>query len=373
MKPIGMFVHHQGRGHANRAAAIANQLIGERPVTLMSADIDQFPDLDGRVERMALPSLFEEPEGAPAAMADAPTPDTLHCAPLGWSTIRHAVARITDWFDREEPALFVTDVSAELGQLARIASVPHVAVLQHGDRSDPGHEASYAAAAGLLAPYHEALDQPDRRHLADRTRFFPGVGVTRPDRTREEARRAIGVPEGRRLAVVFGGGGGEGFCTTPVTIAARAFPDIDWVTLGKVRHEWHSTPPGNLSHRGWVDNVSDWLAAADLVVSSAGNSTVHQILALGRPWVVVPEWRYFDEQSEKVAALGRARVAAARTDWPSHVAAWRTTVDEAMAIDPEAQRALYDPSAAIKAARWLDRLGHDLWGGVESKERRIPA
>ena len=371
MKPIGIFVHHQGRGHANRASAIANRLIGERPVAMMSANFDHFPVLDDAIERIVLPSLFEQPDDAATWMADAQTPDTLHCAPLGWPTIRRAIATITHWFDTADPALFVTDVSAELGQLARIASVPHVSVLQHGTRSDAGHEAAYAAAVGLLAPYHEALDQPDRLHLKNATRFFPGVGVDPIIGDRGEARATLGVNPDRKLAVVLGGGGGEGFCTTPVTLAARAFPDMDWVTLGKVRHEWHSTPPGNLDHRGWVDNVPTWLAAADLVVSTAGNSTVHQLLALGKPWVVVPEWRYFDEQREKVAALGRARVAAARDDWPSHVDGWRAAVAEAQGVDPKRQRSLYDPDAASQAARWLDRLGHELWRTkADSDERK---
>ena len=373
MKPVGYFVHHQGRGHANRASAIANRLVERRPVTLFCADFDLFPALDARVGRIRLPSLFEEPGGVPTAMADASTPDTLHCAPLGWPTIREAVSRLTRWFDEAGPALFVTDVSAELGQLARIASVPHVSVLQHGRRSDPGHEAAYAAAVGLLAPYHEALDQPDRAHLSGRTRFCPGVGVERIDDDREGARAQLGIPADRRLAVVLGGGGGEGVSTTPLTLAARATPDMHWVTLGKVRHEWHSTPPGNLDHRGWVDDVPTWLAAADLVVSTAGNSTVHQLLALGRPWIVVPEWRYFDEQREKVFALQRAGVAVGLPDWPSHVQAWRSAVEEAGKLDAKRQRSLFHPDAAVVAARWLDELANQLWAPTRQHDERQTA
>ncbi|MEF3088056.1 hypothetical protein VLL29_20690, partial [Bacillus altitudinis] len=85
----------------------------------------------------------------------------LHCAPLGWPGIRKAMAILADWFDRADPALMICDVSAEVAQFARLCSVPHVKILQHGDRSDPGHKAAYQGAAGLLAPFAPELAQPD--------------------------------------------------------------------------------------------------------------------------------------------------------------------------------------------------------------------
>ena len=90
---------------------------------------------------MTIPSLFENQATAPRLFAGrhVDARDTLHCAPLGWPGITQAIATITDWFVWGDPALFITDVSAELGQLARIASVPHLAVLQHGERDDPAH------------------------------------------------------------------------------------------------------------------------------------------------------------------------------------------------------------------------------------------
>ena len=58
MRPFGYFVHHQGRGHAERCAAIANALPRERPLTLFSARDDIFPALPSHVEIVRLPSLF---------------------------------------------------------------------------------------------------------------------------------------------------------------------------------------------------------------------------------------------------------------------------------------------------------------------------
>ncbi len=81
--PIGYFVHHQGRGHAERAAAVANELAPKRGVTLFCARDDIFPPLHADVRMVEIPSLFEPAGNSAPAMADHPTPETLHCAPVG--------------------------------------------------------------------------------------------------------------------------------------------------------------------------------------------------------------------------------------------------------------------------------------------------
>ena len=124
---------------------------------------------------------------------------TLHCAPLGWATIRQAMAEITGWFHAADPALFVSDVSAEIAQLARIASVPCVKVLQHGERSDPGHMAAYEACVGLLAPYDARLEQPDRPDwMRARTFHAGGIGTPHPAHDRRCGARHARARSGAR-------------------------------------------------------------------------------------------------------------------------------------------------------------------------------
>lgn len=355
--PIGYFVHHQGRGHAERAAAIAAALTPSRPIAFFTARPDIFPALPAHAEVIAIPSLFEPPATAPQGFAQDRTPDTLHCAPLGWQTITHAVATIAAWFDSARPGLFVTDVSAELAQLARIASVPHVSVLQHGDRADPGHMAAYESAVGILAPYDASLEQPGRpAWMTAKTHYAPGVGIDARTPDRSEARAALGLPADAEIVLAVGGGGGSGTPATPLTLGARAEPDSLWISIGEVQQEWHATPPDNLRHMGWVADPEQWIAAANRVVSSAGNTTVHMIAAAGRPWIIVPEWRYFDEQLWKARMLGTAGAAIMLDHWPSHAGAWRDAWAAASACDLSHQRRLIDPEAATNAAAWLDRL-----------------
>ncbi len=210
--PIGYFVHHQGRGHAERAASIANELAGRRDVTLFCARSDIFPELDERIEVLTIPSLFEPGGDEAPAMASLPMPETVHCAPLGWPSITTAFATVAQWFAEAKPALFVTDVSAELGQLARLCSVPHVAVLQHGERSDAGHIAAYESAVGLLAPFAECLEQSDRpAKLRQKTHYASGVGIDcSQSLDRNVARERLGLDPEQEIVLVIAGGGGEG-------------------------------------------------------------------------------------------------------------------------------------------------------------------
>lgn len=370
-RPIGYFVHHQGRGHAERAAAIVNALPAARPVTLFCARDDIFPALADHVSIAVIPSLFEAEGSEPPALANLRTPETLHCAPVGWTGITRAVATIAAWFDSARPALFVTDVSAELAQLARIASVPCVTILQHGVRDDAGHMAAYEAAVGILAPYAAALEQPGRPDwLTAKTCHAAGVGIDAagPALERGAARRSLGLDDDAEIVLVVAGGGGAGTPATPLTLGARAEPDTLWLTIGAVEHEWHATPPGNLRHLGWVDNPQDYIVAADRVVSSAGNTTVHMIAAAGRPWLVIPEWRYFDEQLCKARMLDRAGAAVMLDHWPSYARAWTDGWRRAAALDPARQQALVDPAAARRAAAWLAALGDHCWS-VPATER----
>ena len=354
---IGYFVHHQGRGHAERAAAIVHALAPDTPVTLFCARPDIFPPLPPSARVVAIPSLFEAPDDVPIALAHARTPAVLHCAPLGWHSITEAVATIAGWFREARPALFVTDVSAELALLARIASVPCVTVLQHGDRTDPGHMAAYESAVGILAPYHVELEQAGRpAWMRKKTGYFGGLGVDAVPADRTAARRRLGLPADIAIVTVVAGGGGGGTPLAPLTLGARAEPDTLWLTIGEVAQDWHATVPGNLRQVGWVNDPADWIAAADRVVSSTGNTTVHMIAAAGRPWIVVPEWRYFDEQVAKAQALAAAGAAVALDHWPGHVDGWRSAWAKAAALDLTAQRRLVDGEAPRRAAEWLRDL-----------------
>ncbi len=198
-----------------------------------------------------------------------------------------------------------------------------------------------------------------------KTHYAPGVGIDSATLlSRSEARRVLGVAEDMPLVLVLAGGGGQGTPTAPLTLGARAEPGARWVVIGETYSEWHETPPGNLELKGWVDNAPVWIAAADRIVSSCGNTTVHQVLTRPRPWIVIPEWRYFGEQVAKAEALGRAGVCATQAVWPAQAADWALLWQKAQACTQDGAETFVDPDAAESVAIWLDELANRLWQGT---------
>ena len=359
-RPISFFVHHQGRGHANRCQAIIAKF-DDRPVHVLTADPSQFDGFD-RVQVHALPNMIGAPQATTALEAYG-TPSVMHCVPMGCDAMRRHMGLIAQHLMDVDPGLFVIDVSAEIALLARIQSVPAVKVRMHGNRSDIGHTGAYDACAGMLAPFDEAIEQEDYPEWARAKTHYTGglCTTTAPVSSREDARAALGLDADRELIVVLTGGGGSGTPWAPLTVGARALPDADWVALGPIHREGHETEFPNLRSLGWVDGVTEWLAAADVVIASAGDNTVHEIARIGRPFLCVPEWRYFDEQLRKAEELARVGAAAMLPGWPGNLEDWRSAILAARSVDLDAQRSLFNPGAAADAARWLMGLTDHLW------------
>lgn len=361
-RPITFFIHHQGRGHANRAMAIIRELPAERRVTILCARPDLFDGFDRPIEIVPLPNMIGAPVPT-AALFDQPTPEVLHCVPLGVEATRRTMRTILDHLDDVAPALFVVDVSAEIALLSRIASVPAIKIRMHGDRTDPGHLGAYQACVGLLAPFDKTIEQDDFPDWGRAKTCYTGGLCTTTDAvpTRAEARSRLGIDPDREVVLVLTGGGGAGTPYAPLTMAARAVPDALWLVVGPVHREGHETDFGNLVEKGWVDGVTDHIAAADVVIASAGDNTVHEIARVGRPYICAPEWRYFAEQTRKADRLAEVGAAVALHQWPGSLAPWRGLLDQARALDPAALAALYDPQAAARAADYIEGLAVRLW------------
>lgn len=360
-RPVGYFVHHHGHGHAKRCLAIAHQL-NPRPMTIFCAKPEIFPNLPDNAEVIQIPD-FHGKQSRSEQLHDQPTCLALDCAPVGVSAIRGTGGIIAAWFAREDPALFVVDVSAELALLGRICSVPVVKIRMHGDRDDSAHQAAYSACTAMLAPYNELLEQADwPDHLRKRTFYTGGLIDMREEvPTKAQARQRLGLSEEQQIFAVVAGNGGVGIPIAPVTLAARAYPDALWLTVGKTVRYGHETDFSNLVDIGWVDNVNDYLAAADVVVATPGDTLTHEIARIGRPLICIPEWCYYDEQACKARALAAKNLAVYSPTWPASFSQWRALVDEAGQCDIPRQRQLVDERAANRAAGYLEGLIQELW------------
>ena len=363
-RPISFFIHHQGRGHANRAMALIERFSPDRKVSVLTAGPDLFDGFDRPIEIIPLPNMIGANVPTPRLLAE-PTPQVLHCVPLGVSEMRATMRAIVDHLDDRQVGLFIVDVSAEIALLSRIASVPAVQIRMHGDRSDIGHIGSYEACVGMLAPFDERLEQDDYPGTLRRKTFYSGgLCTTRDDvLDKHEARQRLGLDPDVEIILVVTGGGGSGTPYAPLTVGARAAPHAQWIVVGPTHREGHETDFANLSERGWVSNVTDHLAAADIVIASAGDNTIHEVARVCRPLIVMPEWRYFGEQTRKAQALERLGAAVSAPAWPGDFSAWNALLERARALSLEVLSSLYAADAAIKAASWLESLADELWAG----------
>lgn len=361
---IGFFVHHQGRGHARRCEAIIEHLDGCQ-ITIFSADPAAFQGCRNDISIVTLPDMIGAPARAEGLHRQR-TPSVMHCVPLGVSEMRETFGLITKWMLETDPHLLFIDVSAELALLSRVMSVPAVKVRMHGGRDDPAHRAAYEACVGMLAPYHEDIEQSDYPQWARNKTYYTGGLCTSTAEipNREAARKRLGLSNGQEVIVALSGAGGKGTPYASLTMGARALPDAKWFALGPIFKEGHETDFENLEVMGWVENSIDYLAAADVVVASAGDNTIHEIARMGRPLLCIPEWRYFDEQECKADKLEDFGGAVVARRWPGTFDVWQELISRTKQLDCKKQRELFDPRAAEKAAKYLRTTIENLWNPV---------
>lgn len=333
---------------------IIKALPSDVPVNIFTADPRLFErhQLPEHCQITVINSLFEASSDWVAPyLTQQNTPEIFHNVPLGWGQITDSIAQITQWFSQVKPAVFVVDVSAELALLARICSVPCVHVRQHGDRSDIAHSSAYQSCVGLLAPYDESLEHVSTPEWIRKKTCYMG-GEMREDTSNTQADSMV-FDSAKKVITVISGKGGSGIAYAPLTLAARCLPDYQFHVLGEVRREWHETDAPNLICHGWVNNPCDFIKHSDLVIASCGNTTVHNILSFKKPYICIPEWRYFDEQRFKAEALAAAGVAVYLPNFPGSKAQWLIAIEQAFAIDPDRQAALIDTQADSRAASYL--------------------
>ncbi|AQR62860.1 glycosyltransferase [Brevundimonas sp. LM2] len=336
---IGYYVHHHGIGHLTRARAITAG--APERFTLMGTG------LAGRTDAVAAMDLADDrPEGERAFNGQdgaANRPDALHYAPLGHAGVRRRVADITGWIAQARPALMVVDVSVEVALLARLAATPTVCVRLAGRRTDPAHLEAFRGATAILAPFHpdlEDLDTPD--WVRAKTRYAPGLTATAVEAEVDEA----------VVVVVFGAGGGASDGEA-LAAAARRTPDLTWRVLGPMSPV--AAAPPNLVALGWVEDAAAEIAAAGVVIGSAGNGVIGAVLAADRPFLCLPQDRPFDEQRSTGRGLAAAGAAVLLEAWPD-AEAWPDLLAAARRPAGEARTRLIPANAGQATCDWLLEL-----------------
>lgn len=267
----------------------------------------------------------------------------LHWAPLGDEGLRDRMRSLADWVASARPDAVVVDVSVEVAVFLRLLGVPVVVVAMPGDRTDPPHDLVYRLADHILAAWPREVYEPAwlRTHSA-KTTYVGGI-------SRFDGRERTRAAEGEIL--ILNGSGGSTLDMDLVDALAAAHPQFGWSSLG-------------VAGGPWTDDPWPALCSADVVVSSAGQSSVADIAAAARPAIVVAAQRPFAEQHATARALADAELALVRFDWPAS-ADWPALIDRARSSDPRRWQLWHTSGAAARAATVIEH--------VAARRRPVPA
>lgn len=345
-RPIGIYVHHHGSGHARRARQLAACL--SRPVHILTSATDYFTDWPAE-QLVALPLDFDEKTDITQAKQASPI---FHYLPRRVPGIRQRMGRVASWIAENDPVLLIVDLSVEIAHFARLCSVPTIYVRLHGRRDDLAHREVFRLCEALLAPFPPALEDEHTPAWVREKTIYLGA-FSRYDRrslSGVEARHALGYTCPKPLAVVINGRGGDDMSVAYWGAAARATPTWEWLLVGQLAAT-EDERPANLCMAGYQHDTYPFLRAADVVIGSAGTNTLMEIGAASRPYISLPEPRPFDEQYCKARALEQLGLTLVQQQLPTP-GAWAELLAQARLLPQDAWATLWaEPGLAEAAAR----------------------
>lgn len=273
---IGLYAHHHGSGHILRCREIARHLPDAAILsTHPSADVPLIDD-----------------SGAPSS--DPLTAGgTLHYAPTTHTGYRARMQQIASWVEANNPSVFYVDCSVEVAVFVRLLGVPVVTVAMPGDRDDAAHQLGYAQASAILAAWPSWVELP--AHLeahADRVHAVGGISRLEPGPARDREERSV---------LVMAGTGGSTWDRATWDAVERACPNWNFTIL-------------DADNR--VEDPTELLQTAGVVVVAAGQNSVADVAACNAPAIVLPQPRPFDEQEATAAVLRGAGLAVVPESFP---------------------------------------------------------
>jgi 1,2-diacylglycerol 3-beta-galactosyltransferase len=178
---------------------------------------------------------------------------------------------------------------------------------------------------------------------------------------RPALRQRLGLSEGRFVAVLTGGGEGSGGLAKRAEALISTFADVEVVAIcGRNRrleaklHRIAGRYAGRLIVKGFVDNMADWLRAADVVVTKAGPGTIAEAACCGAPMLLTSHVPGQEKgNTEFVVGAGAGRAVPGIADLVAEVGALRLDPGAVDAMRAAAAR-LSRPHASADIATLID-------------------
>ena len=209
---------------------------------------------------------------------------------------------------------------------------PQVAVGVGGYASAPTLNAAYSLGIPCLIQEQNSYAGVTNKSLAKKAkkvcvayegmeRFFPAdkiIMTGNPVRqnlletcvTKEEARKSFGLDPNKKTVLVIGGSLGAR------TVNESILSHLDDIRKSDVQFIWQTgkyysasiagalaivDPVGNMKVMDFISSMDNAYAAADLVVSRAGASSISELCLLGKPCVLVPSPNVAEDHQKKNA------------------------------------------------------------------------
>ncbi len=171
-------------------------------------------------------------------------------------------------------------------------------------------------------------------------------------------RARLGLDEHRTVGLVLAGGFGLASVEKTRGVLAETAADVQFVTITGRNEKLHRrvskvalAHPGKIVPLGFVNNIHEYMAASDFVVTKSGGLTSSECLAMGLPMVV---YNPIPGQEERNADYLLENGAAVRANSPAHlVFKVRRLLEHPERVDAmrKAALAIASPDAAETIAR----------------------
>ncbi|MDB9526753.1 glycosyltransferase [Oscillatoria sp. CS-180] len=330
------FVNADGSGHTRRAEAILSHL--SIPTVIGSEKPELFAASSSTLTLVKIPSMRAPGD---RLLAD----DVLH-VPYGRDrAYLERVRAIAETCLHYRCRLAVIDVCVETALLMRLCGIPYLYMRMSGRRDDAAHLQCYRAATGLIASYPRAFEEPwVPDWMRAKTHYGGGIFVA-PEAVQ---RRAL---SSRPYILVMRGKGMSQLTSSAIAQAAYHIPEYDWIGIGfdapQSGSNWQILP--------YVAEPDAYLQQADIVIANTGNNSVLEVGYWQKPFITLPEWRFFDEQMAKAEQLAQHHLAVVMTDWPNAAIQWRSLIEQAKALSVDGWPTILSDQGARQAAGYISQ------------------
>jgi UDP-N-acetylglucosamine--N-acetylmuramyl-(pentapeptide) pyrophosphoryl-undecaprenol N-acetylglucosamine transferase len=295
-----------GLGHATRALVVADGL--------RAAGVDVRFFTGGKAaefmkrEGVALDDIVSDPT---PRVVGGEMKDTALWFLRSWAALRRTLPRTERAMDAYRPDLVVCDEEFSGMVLAVRKGLGRVFI---SDELELGFARTWLSrrAEARVYRWYKRLQEsatllivPDFGSDAGNLRH---VGpVVRPlTRGKSEVFKDHGLPEGGRMVLLSMSGSGVGGFLAEKVIQALEGAGVPGTFLAVTGNRGARLSGERVYDLGVVRNNQDLVAAADLVISTAGKSTIDEASAAGTPMVAIPIGNHA-EQERNAAALGYSR------------------------------------------------------------------